>query len=398
MQADREIALYTLEGVQDARVSTHYLTTEDKLGLSMLRFTRGEPTGDAVLVIHGLTTSTDMFVMPEHENLVSYLLGHGFNDVWCLDFRMSNRHSYNLMHHRYTMDDVALYDFPPAIAEIHSHVPDARIHVICHCLGSVSFTMSLFGGVVDGITSVISNSVSLTPRLPRWSQTKLTVAPFVIERVVGFPYVSPRWADEPFLSRGKLTSRLVSMGHRECDVPACHMLSFMWGSGKPALYHHKNLADVTHRRGGDLYGATSVHYYRHVAKMVKAGRAVKYDPGNPRHATLPDDYLSRAREVKTPVMFVTGERNDVFRNSNVVAYEQLRRLGCSQHELNVIEGYGHQDVFMGREVARDVFPSFLDFLERKRAESPEVDSRMRESGVRTLSMEVGAVPQPAPAG
>lgn len=51
--------LYTLEGVKDANVSTHYFSTEDLLGLSMLRFNRG-PSGDAVLIIYGLTISSDM--------------------------------------------------------------------------------------------------------------------------------------------------------------------------------------------------------------------------------------------------------------------------------------------------------------------------------------------------
>ena len=36
----REIPLYTLEGVTGAEVTTHYFSTEDGLGLSMLRFNR----------------------------------------------------------------------------------------------------------------------------------------------------------------------------------------------------------------------------------------------------------------------------------------------------------------------------------------------------------------------
>ena len=36
--------------------------------------------------------------------------------------------------------------------------------------------------------------------------------------------------------------------------------------------------------GGDLYGGTGMHYYRHVLKMIKAGTAVKYDPGDPKYA------------------------------------------------------------------------------------------------------------------
>ena len=118
----------------------------------------------------------------------------------------------------------------------------------------------------------------------------------------------------------------MSFFHRECDVPACHMLSLMWGTGWPALYSHENLADVTHRRGGDLYGATSMHYYRCVYKMVRAGsRPVKYEPGKPELAALPDDYFAYAREIKTPVLLTTGEENQVFTDSNIVCHERLQR-------------------------------------------------------------------------
>jgi lysosomal acid lipase/cholesteryl ester hydrolase len=361
---EREIALFTLEGVRDADISTHDFTTEDKLGLSMVRFNRA-PSDDVVLIIHGLTTSTDMFIMPEHYNLVSYLLDNGFTDVWCLDFRMSNRHPYNLFQHRFNMDDIALYDFPAAIAKLREQVGDRRIHVICHCLGSVSFTMSLFGKAVEGITSVISNSVSLTPRVPKWSQIKLTYSPFLVEYVLGFPYVNPRWSEDPGITRGKIFSKLVSAVHRECDVPACHMLSLMWGTGWPALYSHENLADVTHRRGGDLYGATSMHYYRHVRKMVRAGnRAVKMDPDNPKYDSLPDDYMAYARDVETPVLFMTGENNKVFTTSNILCYRRLQKIVPGRHELHVFPGYGHQDVFMGKDVAVDIFPRLLQFLNK----------------------------------
>src|SRR5437588_5116323 len=103
----RQVPLYTLDGVPDADVSVHPFSTDDGLGLSMLRFQR-EIVDDVVLVVHGLTTSSDMFIMPEHRNLVTFLLDSGFSDVWTLDYRMSNRHPYNRGMHRFTMDDIAL--------------------------------------------------------------------------------------------------------------------------------------------------------------------------------------------------------------------------------------------------------------------------------------------------
>jgi pimeloyl-ACP methyl ester carboxylesterase len=303
--------------------------------------------------------------MPEHYNLVSYLLDNGYTDVWCLDMRMSNRHQYNLFPHRYTFDDIALYDYPPAVRIIREHIGARPLHVIAHCLGSVTFMMSLFGKAVTGISSLVANSVGLTPRVPFWSKMKLRNAPGIIEHVLGFPNLNPRWSEDATLTRGKLFSKGVSFFHRECDEPACHMLSLMWGTGWPALYSHDNLHDVTHRRGGDLYGATSMNYYRCIYKMIRAGsRPIKYEIGKPELAALPDDYFAYAREIETPVLLTTGADNKVFSDSNIVCHERLQGLGCKQHELKVYPGYGHQDVFMGKDVARDCFPAMLEFMRR----------------------------------
>ncbi|HEX6289389.1 MAG TPA: alpha/beta fold hydrolase [Herpetosiphonaceae bacterium] len=371
----REIPLYTLEGVPNADISTHYFSTEDGLGLSLLRFCRA-PSDDVVLIIHGLTTSSDMFIQPEHYNLVRFLHDNGFPDVWTLDFRMSNRHPYNLWQHRYNHDDIALFDHPAAIAKMREQIGNRRIHVICHCLGSVSFMMSLFGKAVTDISSVIANSVALTPRVPNWSRIKLSFAPFFVDSILGLPYISPRWSEEQgFLHRGRLFSKAVSFFHRECDVPACHMLSLMWGTGWPALYEHSNLDEITHRRGGDLYGPTSMNYYRHVRKMVKAGsRPLKYDPSDRKYDRLPNDYFQYAREIKTPVLFMTGKNNRVFTDSNIVCHRRLERIVPGRHELHIFPGYGHQDVFMGKNCHIDIFPRLVQFLDKQRgaAQTPIV--------------------------
>jgi cholesterol oxidase len=363
----REIPLYTLDGVKDAEKSTHWTNTQDGLGISLLRFCR-RPCKDVVVIIHGLTTSSDMFIQPEHYNLVSYLLDKGFTDVWTLDFRMSNRHAYNLIPNDWSMDDCALYDHPAAIAKIREVAgPDVAIHVICHCLGSMSFVMSLFGRTVTGIKSCIANSVTLTPHVPTWSRVKGAIFPFFMERILQQPYVSPRWSEDPRLTIGKLLSKCVSLFHRECDVPACHMLSLMWGTGWPALYFHENLAEVTHRRGGDLYGAVGLNYHKHVLKMLKGGKAVKMKPKDPRYDPLPDDYFANTRAVETPVLFMTGETNRVFTDSNIRTHRELEKTVPGRHELVIFPRYGHQDVFMGNRVHNDIFPRLLQFLDRNRA-------------------------------
>lgn len=361
-QAERIYPRFTTEGVRDARISQHAFSTADGLGLELTRFTRGE-SKDVVLLVHGLTTSSDMFIMPEHYNLVQYLLDNGFSDVWALDYRGSNRFPYNLQRSPANLDDIALFDHPAALATLRQLIgPERRIHVIGHCVGSLTFAMSLFGGMVSGIRSAILNSVALTPRVPAWSRVKLTVGPFASDWLLGIEYFNPQWRRQPGWSPGKLLAMGVDLVHQECDSPECHMLSFMWGAGKPALFRHENMHPHTHDRLGDLFGGVSVNYYRHVLKMVRANNtAVKYCD-TPRYAALPDNYMQRVASVTTPILLIQGQENRVFADSNIVCHQRLQEQVPGRHQLHVFPDYGHQDIYMGKNVAVDIFPRLLQWL------------------------------------
>jgi len=367
MSDERPIPLNTLDGVRNAEKTTHPFDTADGLELSLQRFQRDD-CDDVVLLIHGLTTSSDMFIMPEHYNLVSYLLDHDLTDVWCLDFRMSNRYSYNLTNNNYSMDDCALYDHPGAIHAIRQAVGNnKRIHVITHCLGSLSFVMALAAGTVKGISSCISNSIALTPYIPAWSRFKINFFPFILERFLGIRVISPNWHNQPRFIRGKLLAKLISLFHRECDEPTCHMLSLMWGTGWPALFQHDNLRDVTHRRLADLFGATGLNYHHHVALMVGSDhQAVKLKRGQPQYASLPDNYFDAAINIDTPILFMNGAVNRVFSDSNIRCYQGLNSRGATHHQLYVVNNYGHQDPFMGKAVDTEVFPTLLNFISQHR--------------------------------
>jgi cholesterol oxidase len=359
----RTIPLNSLEGVKGADVSTHYASTGDGLGISLLRFQRA-PCKDVVLLVPGLTASSDMFIMPEHRNLTQVLLDEGFTDVWTLDGRISKRQPYNHSRHRFNVDDVALYDNPAALDVVRRAVgPEARIHIISHCLGALSVAMSLFGKTIQGVRSVIVNGIALTPKVGPFAKAKLAVGPFLAESVLGADYLNPEWNQQAGISPGKLLAKGVSLMHRECDVPECHMTSFMWGYGYPVLFRHENLHEVTHRRTGDLFGGSGVHYYRHIRKMVRANNtAVKFDPKDVRYRHLPDNYLQDAADITTPVLLVAGQENALFLDSNVLCHERLEQAAPGRHQLEVIPGYGHADVIIGKNAAQDVFPRFLKFL------------------------------------
>lgn len=357
MNSPKPFAPFTMDGVQNATITYHPVSTADGLGLHLFRFHRAD-TRNVVLLSHGLTTSTDMFIMPEHRNLVSYLLDNGFTDVWSFDWRGSQRHTYNVFPHRFTLDDVAACDYPAALDVIRSQTgPDVRIHAIVHCVGSLTFFMSLLGGSISDIASVTTNSVSLIARVPPMSWLKLHAAPFFVEYLLRLPHMNPRWQNLPGPAAGKLLARLVTLFHGECDNPECHMISVMWGQGKPACYEHNNLDPRTHERLGDLFGATSVHYLRHIRKLVDRGFLRSYQKKKA-------DYEAMGR-LNMPILFLTGKSNHVFLDSNCRAYEYLAQHdGHARNRLFVVPGYGHQDVFMGKKADQDVFPHILSFLQQ----------------------------------
>jgi cholesterol oxidase len=362
-QPRQHYARFTTEGVKNAAITTHPFVTADGLGLYLTRFKRAS-SQDVVVIMHGLTTSSDMFIMPEHQNLVQTLLDEGFGDVWTLDYRGSNRFPYNLARSRYNLDDIALFDHPAALAELRRHIgPSRRIHVIAHCVGALTMAMSLFGRAAQGVASVILNSVALTPYVPTWSKVKLAIGPWASDYLLGIEYYNPCWRRQSGWSAGKLLAAAADLVHKECDSPECHMLSFMWGSGKPALFNHANMAPETHDRLGDLFGGVAVHYYRHVGKMIRScNTAVKFEPGNPRYAALPDNYMSYVADVRTPVLFIQGQDNRVFSDSIIRCHARLEKIVPGRHQLHVFPGYGHQDIFMGKDAAVDIFPRLVSFL------------------------------------
>lgn len=354
--------MHTTQGVALGEKTLHPLDTQDGLTVSVQRF-KVEETKKVILLLHGLTTSTDMYIMPEHQNLVNYLHAQGYTDVWSLDWRGSGRFTYNLIPHRYTIDDIAKNDIPRAVEFIRQQCgKDVEINVICHCVGSLAFMASLAAGHVSGIKSVISNSVSLTPKV-RWQGfLKLLVGPTIFEHLFGYAYISPRMPYFPGPGFGKWIYWMERLLRHECKEPACHLVSFMWGWGFPAAYNHRNMHPTTHRRLVDLFGGTSFHYYRHIRKMLFAKASVSYESKNRVN------YLEEMKKKRDlpPILLMSGSENNIFPGSNKETYEHLRQ-SSSRVEYLELPHYGHQDVFMGQYCHIEVFPKILAFLKKQEA-------------------------------
>jgi cholesterol oxidase len=75
--------------------------------------------------------------------------------------------------------------------------------------------------------------------------------------------------------------------------------------------------------------------------------------------------MAHVKEIQTPILFTQGQDNRVFADSNIHCHERLDRIVPGRHQLHVFPGYGHQDVFMGKNVHEDVFPRMIQFLKEQ---------------------------------
>ncbi len=319
---------------------------------------RGEepPTRGPVLLVHGAGVSADIFRAPVETNLVDYLVGRGY-DVWLENWRASIKFPPN----RWNLDQAAVNDHPAAVETVLGETGASTLKAVIHCQGSTSFMMSAVAGLVPAVTHVVSNAVSLHPLVPPFSNFKNRVLVPIDEKLM--TYMDPSWGFRAPSVLPRALALAVWLSHRECDSMTCRMVSFTYGSGRPALWRHENLNAETHGAWLDRnFGFVPLSFFAQIHRCVELGRMVSVSglPG------LPEDFVAQPPRSDARYSFFAGALNQCF------AAESQRRTHAffedwqpGRHALHVLPGYSHLDVFMGRAAARDVFPLMLEELEKR---------------------------------
>ena len=337
------------------RNETHFFRADDGLALTLIRVRAAddEPTKGPVLLVHGAGVRAELFRPPVEHTIVDALVADGW-DVWLLNWRAS----IDLDKVPWTLDDAAAYDHPAAVRHIVAETGADRVRAIVHCQGSTSFCMSAVAGLVPQVDVIVSNAVSLHPVIPAFARFKIQTLRPAIQQLT--PYLTPAWGDGPTTVFSRLVRGAVLATHRECDNPVCRMVSFTYGSGRPALWSHDNLDDTTHDWIRGEFGTVPMSFFAQMAECVRAGQlvTVSHRPGLlPRYADGPPQTDAR-------FALFAGARNRCFLpESQRRTFDYLRshRRGDTLH---VLPSYGHLDVFFGARAAQDVFPLILTELNR----------------------------------
>ncbi len=326
------------------------------LNLIHLRGPRTASRGP-VLLVHGAGVRANLFRPPTETTIVATLIAHGY-DVWLENWRAS----IDLPPTPWTLDKAALYDHPRAVETIVAATGAEKIKAVIHCQGSTSFMMSAVAGLVPQVTTIVSNAVSLHPQIPAITRAKFRLALPVLSRLLD--YLDPQWGIEAPTTIAKLITAWVKATHHECHNTVCRLVSFTYGVGYPTLWSHANLNPETHAWIKHEFAKVPVSFFRQIYRCVLAGHLVAVDglPGLPARFGV-DPPRTDAR-----FAFFAGQNNRCFLpESQQVTFAWFNRHRPGFHTMHMLPDYGHLDVFIGRNAARNVFPLMIEELDKERA-------------------------------
>jgi hypothetical protein len=141
----------------------------------------------------------------------------------------------------------------------------------------------------------------------------------------------------------------------------CKQASFTYGTGFPTLWRHENLNDETHEWIKQEFASVPMRFFQQMALCLSKGHLVSVE-GFPQ---LPADFVAQPPRTEARFAFLAGERNVCFTpESQQRTYDFFCAQRKDYHSLHVLPGYGHLDVFIGKNAASDVYPIILEELDR----------------------------------
>lgn len=328
----------------------------DGFDLNLIHVTGSSPPSKGpILLVHGSSVRANIFRPPTRTNVVDFLVEHGY-DVWLENWRAS----IDLPLSPWYLDDAAVYDHPAAVREVLERTGADSLKALVHCQGSTSFMIGLLAGLMPAVSAVVSNSVSTHPVVPWPARLKLNLATPLVGLMTD--HLDPQWGLKATTWPARIITAVTELFHHECHNPVCKQSSFINGVGWPVMWSHDNLDAATHDRWlTHEFAHVPMTFYRQMTRSVNAGHLVAMRG----HPQLPPTIVARPPRNNARIGFITGADNICFDPaSQRRAYEYLSGHQPGRHSLRIIPRYGHLDVFLGTDAARDVFPIILEELEK----------------------------------
>ncbi len=285
------------------------------------------------------------------KSYAQYLGEHGY-DVWLLDYRASPDLPSSFT--QFTVDDIAMRDWPAAIAHVRSETGADTVQVMGHCVGGLSLCMALGGGM-EGVRSATFSSLAGHPIATIGNQLRANARLATLFRKVGIGGLNTDYRPGSLPDRAiDAVMRVLPFKHVH-DSAVGRRIYFIYGD----VFDHDRIDEATMAESvPSFFGNGNITFFEHISRMIRKSKAVD--------AQGRDAYLSNTNRFRIPISFITGEHNRMFVPRGLQMTHDLLRAanGPELYTRHVIQDYAHLDLWIGRDAERDVFPVALAELER----------------------------------
>jgi cholesterol oxidase len=311
------------------------------------------------------TTSVDC-------NLVEFLTAKG-HDVWLFDYRASADSGSSTK--SFTIDDIAEHDWPAAIDFVLAKSRFAQVHIVAHCVGSMSLLMGLLKRFVDKskIRSLVSSQLTLHPVSNWLNNAKADLD--VINQLESIPLIK-QLGSVVTMRAGKtgfdrmfdvMAFQVPKPEGEECTNPTCHRILSVYGPS----YLHSQLNRATHIRLADWFGPIHLDAFRQITHIIRAGHVVDAEGKNTYLQDIPVVTSSSSNtidELDLPITFMAGALNlEFLPQTSARTFHWLcahNPLSQDKYHRHVFSDYGHMDCFIGKNASRDIFPQLYTWIEK----------------------------------
>jgi cholesterol oxidase len=328
---------------------THMFETNDKTTLRLTRYQGGKK--GPVILAPGFGTPILAYTIDTVDtNLPEALFASGY-DVWLFDYRASP--ALPSARTQFTLDDIAKRDYPAAVAKVREVTGAPTVQVMAHCVGSMTFLMAMASGL-QGVRSAVSSALTLYSDSPLLNRIR---AGMDLGKLLSNAKIETLTTD---FDRQKAEDVIIDNilksypSKEQCQSAVCRRILGIYGD----VYKHDQLNEATHNAIHEMFGVANTRTFNHLSAIVRAGHVVDADGG--------DTYMNHLDRLAIPITFVHGEENNLFLPSgSLKTMQKLASVNDAKLYQRVeFKNYAHMDCYMGRDAARDIFPTIVGELDR----------------------------------
>lgn len=327
----------------------HFFETDDKAALRLTRYHGGKK--GPVMLAPGFGTPTLAYSIDTVDtNLPEALFAAGY-DVWLFDYRASP--DLKSARTQFTLDDIAKRDYPAAVAKVREVSGAPSVQVMAHCVGSMTFLMAMAAGL-QGVRSAVSSALTLYSDSPLANRIR---AGMDLGKLLTNAKIETLTTD---FDRQKAEDVIIDNvlktfpSKEQCNSAVCRRILGIYGD----VYKHDQLNEATHNAIHEMFGVANVRTFNHLSLIVRTGHVVDADGG--------DTYMNHLDRLAIPITFVHGTENNLFLPSG--SMKTLQKLAsvndAKLYQRVEFKNYAHMDCYMGRDAARDIFPTIVGELDR----------------------------------